>query len=130
MQTGALSVLVVDDEAGVRYSLRRFLNIYGYHSFEAENIERATEVLDRERVDAVILDVRLPNKQNGLDVLNQLRTERSLSHIPVLVLTGGTLSDAEERLITSRRAHLFRKPEGLDTLVKFLDQLTGRDQTH
>jgi DNA-binding response OmpR family regulator len=125
---GPLTVLVLDDEATVRDSLRRFLKIYGYDSVEAESVEQATAALSRRRIDAVILDVRLPGARTGLDVLDALR-ERSPRDIPVLVLTGRSLTEAEERRITSRRGHLFHKPEGLDTLVKFLDQLTGRDQT-
>lgn len=130
MAPGPLTVLVVDDEAGVRDTLRRFLGNHGYTTVEAENADRATEVLGRERVDAVILDVRLPGARSGLDVLDVLRMDPSHGEIPVLVLTGGTLTEAEERLVASKRAHLFHKPEGLDTLITFLDQLTGRDQTH
>ena len=47
---------------------------------------------------------------------------------PVLILTGATLSAAEEALITRNRGFLFYKPEGFDTLVRFLDVLTGRDR--
>lgn len=125
-----LTVLVLDDEAGVRDSLRRFLSKYGYSALEAATVEQATDVLAREHVDAVILDVRLPGELTGLDVLEALRRQPSLGRIPVLVLTGRTLTESEERMITSRRAHLFYKPEGLDTLLRFLDQLTGRDHTN
>jgi CheY-like chemotaxis protein len=126
----ALTVLVLDDEAGVRNSLRRFLGIYGYNAVEAESIEQANDVLAREHVDAVILDVRLPGERTGLDVLGTLRTQASLGTIPVLVLTGGTLTEQEEAFVAARRGHVFLKPEGLDTLLQFLDQLTGRDRAH
>ena len=33
-------------------------------------------------------------------------------------------------MVTRQRAHLFYKPEGFESLVGFLDQLTGRDQPH
>ena len=80
------------------------------------------------QVFAVILDVRLPGGHTGLDVLGPLRRRPELADIPVLVMTGGIVSDEEERLITRHRAHLFYKPEGFDTLLSFLDQLAGRDR--
>ena len=77
---------------------------------------------------AVILDVRLPGGHTGLDVLRPLRGRPELADIPVLVMTGGVIDEDEERMIARYRAHLFYKPEGFDTLLSFLDQLTGRDR--
>jgi hypothetical protein len=45
-------------------------------------------------------------------------------------MTGGVLSDAEEASIAKHRAFLFYKPEGFNTIIGFLDQLTGRDRSH
>ena len=79
---------------------------------------------------AMIIDVQLGEGRTGLDLLHTIRADPGFGSTPVLVLTGAMLSDAEESLITRMRAYLFHKPEGFDTLVKFLDTLTGRDQQH
>lgn len=128
--TGQPTVLMVDDEPCVRESGRRFLRAYGYTCLEADSVERALETLRTTSVDALILDVRLPGQQSGLDLLAALRLQPELAHVPVLVMTGGVLSDAEEAWITRQRGHLFYKPEGFDTIISFLDQLTGRDRSH
>lgn len=125
-----LTVLVLDDEASIRDSLRRFLQLYGYVCVEADTVDAAVRVLESRRIDAVILDVRLPDQQSGLDVLAPLRSRAEFERVPVLILTGGVLTDKEEALITRQRAHIFYKPEGFDTLLNFLDQLTGRDRAH
>ena len=124
------TVLVLDDEPAVRESGRRFLGAHGYGCIEAETFEHALEVLQTTAVDALILDVRLPGQQTGLDLFNALRRQPSLSHVPVLIMTGGVLSDAEESTITKQRGYLFYKPEGFSAIVSFLDQLTGRDRSH
>jgi hypothetical protein len=72
--------------------------------------------------------VRLENNRSGLELLPALRGRSEFRRIPVLVMTGGVLSDAEEAWIAKHRAHLFYKPEGFDTLLNFLDSMTGRDQ--
>ena len=124
------TVLVLDDEASVRECGRRFLQAYGYACIEAETMEHALERLQETAVDALILDVRLEGQQTGLDLLTALRRQPATAKVPVLIMTGGVLSDAEEASITRQHGHLFYKPEGFDTIITFLDQLTGRDRSH
>jgi CheY-like chemotaxis protein len=122
------SVVVLDDEPFARDLLRRFLTKYGYQAVETATAEEAIAALRRGPVDAVILDVRLPEDLTGLDVLRMLRREAPLATVPVIILTGSVLSDEEELEVTRQRGFLFAKPESLDVLIKFLDQLLGRDQ--
>jgi CheY-like chemotaxis protein len=124
------TVLVLDDEPTVREVGKRFLQAFGYGCVEAESIESAVEILRTTPVDAAILDVRLPGRLTGLDLLTLFRQQAELSEIPVLIMTGGVLSDAEEASIARQRGFLFYKPEGFDTIVNFLDRLTGRDRSH
>ena len=91
--THPATVLVLDDDAAVRASLDRLLRSYGYAPLTAAS-----------RVDALILDVRLGRNSNGLDLMRSIRTSRDFDASPILILTGATLSAAEEALITSQRA--------------------------
>jgi CheY-like chemotaxis protein len=125
-----LNVLILDDEPVVRSTLRRFLDLYGYNTIETESVDQAVEAVAREQIHALILDVRLGAGPTGLDVLKALRARPELATVPVLILTGAVLSDKEEASITRHHAFLFQKPEGFDTLISFLDQLTGRDRPH
>lgn len=122
------TVLVLDDEPLVRRTMNRFLASYGYAAVEAATFEEAIDVLRTTKVFAVILDVRLPGRHTGLDVIAPLRERPEFADIPVIVMTGGVVDEAEERLIAKHRGHLFFKPEGFDTLLSFLDQITGRDR--
>ena len=121
-------VVILDDEPTARDLLRRFLAKYGYDTVETSTSKQAAEALRRESVEAVILDVRLDEAMTGLDVLKLLRREAPLADVPVIILTGAILSEEEELEVTRNRGFLFRKPESLDVLMRFLDQLTGRDQ--
>lgn len=124
-----LTVLVLDDNPSVRRTMRRFLETYGYGAAEASTYDEALGLLQTTPgIFAVILDIRLGGPHTGLDVLEPLRGRPEFADIPVLVMTGGIVDDAEEARIAKHRAHLFFKPEGFDTLLDFLDQLTGRDR--
>ena len=77
-------VLVVDDDAALRDSLAEALSDLGYAPAMAPDGKSALERLDRGRVDAVLLDLRMP----GLDGMEVLRRIRALPHPPpVAVLT-------------------------------------------
>ena len=124
------TVLVLDDDPSVRDSMARLLSLYGYSPLTAASLDEACRVIGESPLDALILDVRLGGVGTGLDLLRIIRGRRELAAAPVLILTGAALSDAEEALITRMRAYLFQKPEGFQTLLRFLDTLTGRDQEH
>ena len=122
------TVLVLDDDPGVRSSMERLLQVYGYGAVTVSTLDEAQEVLKSTPVQALILDVALQGDGTGLDLLRSIRARPEFDKAPILIFTGGVLSDAEEALITRHRAFLFYKPEGFDTLVNFLDTLTGRDR--
>ena len=125
-----LCVLVLDDEATARDLLSRFLAAHGYESVTAGTMTEALNLMRQTRLAAVILDVRLPGSGSGLQVLEQLRGYAEFATIPAIVLTGGVLTEDEQLTVTCHRAHLFYKPEGLDSIVEFLTQLTGSDHSH
>jgi CheY-like chemotaxis protein len=125
-----LLVLVLDDEKNIRRIMRTHLERHAYAAVEAETVDAAVAIMHNLPVNAVILDVRLPGAQSGLDVLAALRRMPEMAIVPVLIVTGSVLSEAEERQVARGRAHVIYKPEGFETIVTFLDQLTGRDHSH
>lgn len=123
-------VLVLDDDAAIRATMGRRLRAYGYDVAAVATLEEARATIGTLRIEALIIDVNLDAGQSGLDLLETIRARREFDHAPVLIFTGALLSGADQARIRRHRAHLFGKPEGFDTLVKFLDTLTGRDQPH
>jgi DNA-binding response OmpR family regulator len=77
------TVLVVDDEPIVREVVVRYLERAGHQTLEADDGDRARELLESGRPDLVVLDVMLP----GTDGLELCRWIRSRSELPVILLT-------------------------------------------
>jgi CheY-like chemotaxis protein len=123
-------VLVVDDEGAVRSFLRAYLEDAEYKVYEATDVDSALSTLDETRVDAVVLDVRMPDPRglgrSGLEVLAFIRLRAAFDALPVMVLTGRSLGPEEQAVIRRHHAHLFLKPDGYRQLLQLLDQLTGR----
>lgn len=96
---------------------------------ESETVDGAIELLRTTKVVAAMLDMRLPDGRTGLDVLKDLRQVPEFRDIPVLIVTGSILTEAEKAAIAKLRGFVFFKPEGFSTIVNFLDRLTGRDHS-
>jgi DNA-binding response OmpR family regulator len=78
-------LLIVDDEDGLRMLLKSELEAHGYSVDEADGGNMATEMIDRNPYDVVILDIRMPDK-DGLSVLKDIRAKKL--PIKVVMLTG------------------------------------------
>lgn len=76
-------ILVVDDEKMMVKGLKRSLEQEGYEVLTAHDGEAALDLLSREQVDLVVLDLMLP-RVNGLDVCREVRREKET---PIIMLT-------------------------------------------
>lgn len=75
-------ILVVDDEPNVRRVYREVLSDGGYEVLEAESGKEASDILNRERIDLVVLDIKL-RLESGLDVLQ--RVTKEFPNLPVIL---------------------------------------------
>jgi len=81
---GAFHILVVDDNDLVCYTLKEYFEEEGFRVSTANNAAEARQSLDREKLDIILLDIRMP----GEDGLSLTRDIRSHSNIPIILLTG------------------------------------------
>ena len=77
------NILVCDDEKDIVAALKIYLTAEGYQVLEAGTGREALDILDRERVDLVLMDIMMP-EMDGLSAVAKLREQ---SNIPVLFLT-------------------------------------------
>lgn len=87
----AITVLIVDDQEDARWALSTFVRKVGFVPLLAETGRAALATLSTQRVDAVLLDVHMPDL-SGHEVLEKIR---KLYDTPVIMLTGyGDTQDA------------------------------------
>jgi len=81
------ALLVVDDNEDNRYTLTRRLSREGYANIAtATNGREALELLQAKPIDLVLLDIMMPD-MNGYEVLEHLKTDPQLRHIPVIMIS-------------------------------------------
>lgn len=116
-------VLVVDDDATIRSTLAEAVRTWGYRTFEARTLAETLTTFDRERPNAVLLDVRLPDG-SGISLLNELR--KRAPELVVIMITGyGTPQDAFAAGIRHASGYV-TKPIDQNELRSMLDQALKR----
>jgi signal transduction histidine kinase/DNA-binding response OmpR family regulator len=122
-------VLVIDDDAAVRYAIRKFLEPMPYCVVEAgeggEGLRAARDLQPR----AILLDLQLPD-MSGEDVLQRLKSEPSTEAIPVVVMTSRLLSAAErDALGQSAQDVLAKEDLSSGRIDEVLARVTGGAET-
>lgn len=105
--SSAGSVLIVDDEAEIRESLRTLLELEGYEVETASTGEEGLSRIGERTFDLVLLDVALPDR-NGLDILVDLRAIDPVMSV-IMITAYGTVENAV-RAMQSGAANFIQKP--------------------
>jgi putative two-component system response regulator len=103
-------LMVVDDEPTNVKLVQRFLELDGYHRFvTATDSRRAVAMAREERPDCILLDLMMPHV-SGLEILDQLRADPELTHIPVIFLTAVTDSATRRDCLERGATDFLNKP--------------------
>ena len=109
-----IQVLVVDDEPPIRRFLRTSLTAQGYQVLQAEDGQEALDILKRNAVDVVVLDLGLP-RMDGFEVIEKLRKAGSV--VPIIVLSSRTDEVGKVRALDMGADDYVSKPFGMDELL-------------
>ena len=118
-------ILVVDDEANIRYTLKMILEYEGYVFYEAESGWQALEVLeDHPEIDLVLLDIRLPDL-DGLKVLAEIK-KRPYPPEVIMISGHGTIEMAVEATKLGAFDFLEKPPTRERVLLSLRNALEAR----
>ena len=110
-------ILVVDDEPAVCDMLKKFLALKGYEAIIALSGKEAIEKLEREKPDAVFLDIIMPG-MDGEEVLKKIR--ESDKNIGIVMITALRDMPSAERCLELGANDYITKPFSLSYLEKVL----------
>lgn len=122
------TVLVVDDSTTNRSILCDILHS-DYTVIQAENGIQALTKLKRQdkKVDAIILDIIMP-EMDGYEFMNKIKQDKTLSQIPVIILTEKSDRDTEKKVLESGAWDFVPKPYDADIIKLRLKNVIARSQ--
>jgi diguanylate cyclase (GGDEF)-like protein/PAS domain S-box-containing protein len=118
------TILTIDDEEVIRRSFQAYLEDSGFRVLQAGNGRVGLEVFHREKPDAILVDLRMP-EVDGLEVLATV--VRESPEVPILVVSGtGVIQDAIEALRLGAWDYVLKPVEDLGILEHSLRQALER----
>lgn len=126
-------ILVIDDESDVLRVVELNLRAAGLEVITAIDGRAGIKVAKQLKPDLILLDVMMPG-MSGLDVLMELKWDKKLMKIPVIMLTAKSTVGDMEHAFNRRADGYITKPfdgEKLgDTIMKKMEEITGKELIH
>jgi two-component system nitrogen regulation response regulator NtrX len=108
------SILVIDDEPGIRATVKDVLEDEGYTAMLAEDGHSGLNILSRDSVDVVILDVWLP-RMGGIDVLKAIKADYPA--VEVIIISGHATIDMAVNAVKLGAFDFIEKPLSIERLL-------------
>ena len=108
------SILIIDDEPGIRQTLSSILEDEKYKVFSATDAVTGLELLDKESISLVFLDVLLP-KMGGIDALERIRS--GWPRVETVMISGHASIDMAVRALRLGAFDFLEKPLSLDKVL-------------
>jgi len=124
---GAETVLVVEDEEGIRSATVQQLSELGYRTLQAEDAAQALRIIESgEHVDLLFCDVVMPGTLRSTELVE--RVQRLLPELRVLFTSGYSEGVLARQGQVAPDVHLLQKPYGLDALSRKIRQVLARTE--
>ncbi len=125
------TILVIEDEALLLQAIAKKLEASGYEAITATTGDQAIDYLKNlpELPDAIWLDYYLGEDLNGLDLMNQFKSNDKWSNIPVVVVSNSASDDKiHSMLALGAKKYLLKAEHRLDEIVKTFDEFITSDK--
>jgi DNA-binding NtrC family response regulator len=111
------TILLIDDDRGIRHLLHALLSRKGYEVELAENGPRGLELLNQKQPDVIVLDLKMP-EMDGVTVLKEIR--RIDPRQPVIMFTGACTPKTEQEIRALGVSEIVKKEFSLERLEEAL----------
>lgn len=120
-----INILVIEDEENIRTIIKKVLTREGYKVLEAGSAEEGLEIIDKNPIDLIVLDVTLPN-MDGYEFTKELRS--SHMEIPILMATARQLPMDKHKGFIVGTDDYMTKPLDMDEFILRIKALLRRSK--
>lgn len=116
------TILVVENEENNRCLVEQILGFAGYHYLSATNGQEALEVLDREHIDLVLIDLSMP-VMDGYRATEIMRQRPDSATLPIVAVTAHAMSEDRELALRCGCTDYLAKPYRPAELISVVERL-------
>lgn len=118
-----LTIAIIEDEKAIRENIAEILIKNGYQTIKIEDTEESLEIIEKETVHLVLLDIHLPN-EDGFSLCQKIK---KLKNIPIIFLTSDSSSKSELKSIQAGGIDYITKPFHKGILLEKIKRATNRN---
>jgi DNA-binding NarL/FixJ family response regulator len=122
-----LTILIVDDDLGIRLSVSDYLEMAGYSVVMSENGQNALAMVSQHQPHLIVTDVTMP-QMDGYELIRQVRRQPAFRLLPVIFLTARTNTDERIKGYQLGCDAYLPKPFELNELTAVVRNLLERSQ--
>jgi CheY-like chemotaxis protein len=122
-------IAIIDDEANLRLLERKFLEKLGYEIGEAGDAEEGLELIRSFKPDVIMLDIFMPGK-NGYQLAEELSLDSTLSHIPIIFVTGSDQLVDNDHVSSSILRFRLNKPFSKEQMYEIVDKALAHNENY
>lgn len=116
-------ILIIEDDLTLRNVLAEFLEAEGFVVSVASDGEEGLDLIKTSSPNIILLDIILP-KKDGFEVLKEVKDDKEVSDIPVILLTNlGSLDDIEKALALGATTYLVKGDYQIKEIVEKIKEI-------
>lgn len=119
-----MKVLIIDDDPDYTFLLKQSFEKASHSVFIAHNARDGVQMAIDIIPDIILLDVFLP-KENGFQVLRDLKSTKVTRNIPAFLLTNLDQESIDYLCLSVTQHQCFHKHDGINDLIKFATSIVG-----
>ena len=116
-----MKILIIEDEKNIRENVLEILEIKGHDVMVAIDGHEGIEMLDKFKPDFVLCDIMMP-VMDGYAFLEQVRSKKEYSTLPIVFLTAKAERDDYEKAISLGATDFLTKPFSFEELFHVIDK--------
>ncbi len=122
-------ILIIDDNADIRWILSDMLQAHGYLCETAPNAISALTMIPNGRFDVIVTDYQMP-KMNGLEFIQKLATLPESSTIPVIMVSGSAGQELTDSARLAGARTVLMKPVQHEELIAIIERIIHSQSQH
>ncbi len=112
-------VLLVEDDKMNQVTIRRFIE-NNYSVIITPSSDEAMEIIKKEKVDIILMDITIKGSRNGLELTKELKVSKEFSHIPIIAVTAHAFESDRKNSLDAGCDSYISKPFTKDSLLNMI----------
>lgn len=123
----AKSILNIEDNFENRLLIKRLLQSAGFDVLEADDAEKAMEIIKYHTPDLILMDINMPDV-DGYTLTNHLKSLPGFSKIPIVAITANVMKGDREKTIQAGCDGYIEKPIDIDSFLDTIDHFLSNQK--